>query len=72
MKYEVDATYENGVLVLAHPVPLVPRQAVKVTIETESPKSATEAGYGILDWKGDPDIVRLAALDPSKGFEESP
>ncbi len=51
MSLTVDATYENGTLKLAHPLPLKPNEPVRVTVETQT--SPLLQAYGILGWKGD-------------------
>lgn len=39
MTHVVDATYENGMLKLAHPLPLKDHQKVRVTVESSFPGS---------------------------------
>jgi predicted DNA-binding antitoxin AbrB/MazE fold protein len=56
MTHTVDATYENGTLKLAHPLPLKPNEAVRVTVETQV--SPLLQAYGILGWKGDHDSLQ--------------
>jgi predicted DNA-binding antitoxin AbrB/MazE fold protein len=46
----VEATYENGTLILAHPLPLKDREQVRVTIQPRA--SWTEATFGLIGWKG--------------------
>ena len=46
----VEATYENGTLKLAQPLPLKEREQVRVTIEPKT--SWADATYGIVGWKG--------------------
>lgn len=62
MSLTVDATYENGTLRLAHPLPLKPHELVRVTVEARSP-SIVEA-YGIMGWTGDHETLRKIAEDP--------
>jgi predicted DNA-binding antitoxin AbrB/MazE fold protein len=56
MTITVDATYENGVLKPAKPLPLKEHEQVKIFIET--PADGQKAGdvvqrsYGIIGWKG--------------------
>jgi predicted DNA-binding antitoxin AbrB/MazE fold protein len=46
----VEATYENGALKVAEPLPLKEHAQVRVTIE---PKTTwADATYGMLGWKG--------------------
>ena len=70
MSFEVDAVYENGVLRPEHPLPLAERQRVKVVVEEK--ESIAERMYGIIGWKGDPEVVRRIALDDEFGIAESP
>ena len=46
----VEATYENGTLRLAQPVPLKEHEQVRVTIQPKT--SWVDETYGILGWKG--------------------
>ncbi len=50
MTITVEATYENGVLKPAKPLPLDERQKVQVTVDTA--KSPLLEAYGIMGWKG--------------------
>jgi predicted DNA-binding antitoxin AbrB/MazE fold protein len=70
MPIEVDAIYENGILKLDHPLPFAERQRVKVVIRQQPPVS--QPAYGIIGWKGDPEVVRRIANDPEFGIEASP
>jgi len=56
MTHTVDATYENGTLKLAHPLPLKPHETVRVTVETQA--SPLLEAYGILGWKGDHETLQ--------------
>jgi predicted DNA-binding antitoxin AbrB/MazE fold protein len=69
MPLEVEATYENGLLKLDQPLPLAENQRVKVTIHTTV--SRAKRCYGMMGWKGDPEVLRHIALDPDLGIEES-
>jgi predicted DNA-binding antitoxin AbrB/MazE fold protein len=70
MLMEVEATYENGVLKLDKPLPLQENQRVKVTVQPGV--TTAELTYGLIGWKGDPNVVRRIALDPEFGIQESP
>lgn len=70
MAIVVDATYENGVLRPAEPLPLGEREKVRITIEPEV--NWVERTYGMLRWKGDPEILRRVAEDDEFGILESP
>jgi predicted DNA-binding antitoxin AbrB/MazE fold protein len=62
MTLTIEATYENGVLRPAGPLPLKESQKVRVTVETH-PADILQA-YGIMGWKGDSETVEHFALDP--------
>ena len=62
MTITVEATYENGVLKPAEPLPLKESQKVRVTVHTQ-PTDILQA-YGIMAWKGDAATVEHFALDP--------
>jgi predicted DNA-binding antitoxin AbrB/MazE fold protein len=70
MAIEVEAVYENGILKLDHPLPLAERQRVKVLVRQQP--TIAQKTYGIIGWKGDPEVVRRIANDPEFGIEESP
>jgi predicted DNA-binding antitoxin AbrB/MazE fold protein len=70
MSIVVEAVYENAMLKLDNPLPLQESQRVKITIEQEAPRA--QLTYGLLGWKGDPEVVRRIALDPEFGIQESP
>jgi len=50
MAIVVEATYENGVLKPAEPLPLAEHEKVRVTVEPEV--NWVDRTYGILGWKG--------------------
>ncbi len=58
----VEATYEDGKLVVDGRLPLRDHARVKVTIEPQ--ESWVDRTYGMLEWTGDPATLRKAALDP--------
>jgi predicted DNA-binding antitoxin AbrB/MazE fold protein len=70
MSITVEATYENGVLRPAQPVPLQERQKVQITIETAL--NRVRATAGLIGWTGDPEIVRRIAEDDEFSVLESP
>ena len=70
MAIVVEATYENGVLKPAQPLPLAEHEKVEITVDTAL--SRVEATFGLLGWKGDAETVRRVALDPEFGLEECP
>jgi predicted DNA-binding antitoxin AbrB/MazE fold protein len=66
----VEATYENGVLKPAEPLPLHEHEKVRITVEQgETPLLRA---YGILGWTGDAETLERIALDPEFLAEESP
>jgi predicted DNA-binding antitoxin AbrB/MazE fold protein len=67
MTHTVEATYDNGVLRLAHPLPLTPNEKVRVTIESAvlaTVPSSIMQTRGILGWTGDHETLRRLAEDP--------
>lgn len=69
MSLEIDATYEDGVLKPDQPLPFADRQRVKITVDSSR---KLRDGFGMIDWQGDPEVVRKIALDPEYGVHESP
>jgi predicted DNA-binding antitoxin AbrB/MazE fold protein len=69
MAIVVEATYENGVLKPAEPLPLAEHEKVQITIGTGT--SPLLQAYGIMGWTGtDSDLRYLAEdveLDPQEG-----
>jgi predicted DNA-binding antitoxin AbrB/MazE fold protein len=70
MTLNFEATYENGVLKPAAPLPLKENEKVEVTVRSKSNWVAET--YGILGWKGDPEELRHLALSPEWDLEEEP
>jgi predicted DNA-binding antitoxin AbrB/MazE fold protein len=70
MSLTVEATYENGVLKPKQPLPLREQETVRVTIDTEG--SWAERTAGMLQWTGDPEVLRRIATDPEFSILESP
>ena len=50
MSLTVEATYENGMLKPAHPLPLKEHEQVRITIQQAD--SPLLRAYGIMGWKG--------------------
>jgi len=61
MALEVEATYHDGVLQPDSPLPLGENERVKVTVHSSTPIS--DRMYGMLQWTGDPEILRRIAED---------
>ncbi len=66
----VEATYENGVLKPAEPLPLSEHQKVQITVHTGESRVSSTAG--LVGWKGDAETVERVALEPDFGTEECP
>jgi predicted DNA-binding antitoxin AbrB/MazE fold protein len=70
MTLTVEAVYENGVLKPAQPLPLKEHEKVRVTIQPE--RTWAERTAGMLQWTGDPEVLRRIIEDPELGVMESP
>jgi predicted DNA-binding antitoxin AbrB/MazE fold protein len=70
MSLEIDAIYEDGVLKPDRPLPLSEHQRVKVTVASSGRR--LRDSFGIINWQGDPEVLRRIALDPECGVDESP
>lgn len=70
MTIQVEATYENGVLKLAEPLPLHEHERVRITVESEL--TWAERTAGMLRWTGDPEVLRRLAEDDEFSIMESP
>jgi predicted DNA-binding antitoxin AbrB/MazE fold protein len=62
MSLTVEATYENGMLKPAHPLPLKEHEQVRITIQQAD--SPLLRAYGIMGWAGDAATLEQIALDP--------
>ncbi len=66
MTITIEATYENGVLRPAQPLPLKEREQVQVTIHR--PSSLADQTYGMIGWSGDADpfdrLLQESGTDP--------
>jgi predicted DNA-binding antitoxin AbrB/MazE fold protein len=70
MPLTVEAVYENGVLKPSQPLPLDEHEKVEVTVQTA--RSWAERTAGMLQWTGDPAVLRRVIEDPESGILESP
>jgi len=73
MAITVEATYENGTLKLAQPLPLNEHQKVRVTIEPAL--TWAERTAGMMGWKGSAADAEYFATSPELDFpspEEEP
>jgi predicted DNA-binding antitoxin AbrB/MazE fold protein len=68
MSITIEATYENGVLKPANPLPLDDRQKVQVTINTA--KSPLLEGYGIMGFTGSAELAEYFAMDPELEYSQ--
>ena len=66
MTLTVEAIYENGVLKPAQPLPLEEHETVRITIEPQ--RSWAERTAGLLEWTGDPEVLRRIAEDDEFGI----
>ena len=74
MSITVEATYEDGVLKPAQPLPLPEHEKVRITIDDDSAwrTSRVRATAGLLGWRGDAEIIERIALDPEFGIKDAP
>ncbi len=66
MTLKAEAVYENGVLKLAAPLPLLEHQKVNLIINAEP--SWAERTAGILRWNGNAEDLRRIAEDDDFGI----
>jgi predicted DNA-binding antitoxin AbrB/MazE fold protein len=69
MPITIEAIYENGVLKPSQPLPLEEHETVRITIEPRI--SWAERTAGMLQWTGDPEVLRRIAEDDEFGLLES-
>jgi predicted DNA-binding antitoxin AbrB/MazE fold protein len=81
MAITIEATYENGVLKPAEPLPLKEHEQVRLTVESAKDSAASSPdeaerivrrSYGLLGWTGDVETLRRVAEDPEFALLESP
>ncbi len=70
MAIVVEATYEDGVLKLAQPLPLKEHEKVRVTVQPEA--NWVDETYGILGWTGDRGDLRYLAEEVELDPQEAP
>ena len=68
MTITVEATYENGVLKPAQPLPLKEHEKVKITVEPES--SPLLQAYGIMGFTGSAELAEYFAMDPEIEYSQ--
>jgi predicted DNA-binding antitoxin AbrB/MazE fold protein len=69
MPLTIEAIYENGVLKPSRPLPLKEHETVRITIEPL--RSWAECTSGLLQWTGDPKVLRMIAEDDEFGIREA-
>ena len=69
MTFTTEATYEDGVLKLAEPLPFREHEKVQVTVRPAA--NWVQETAGILGWTGSHEELRHLALDPELDPEES-
>ena len=70
MAITIEATYENGVLKPAQPLPLKEHDRVRITIEPAITLARQTAG--MVPWSGDAETLERMVRDPEFGILESP
>jgi len=70
MTITVEATYQNGVLKLAEPLPLNENEKVRITLNTGVSRARQTAG--LLRWPGDPAILERFIMDLELDPQEGP
>jgi predicted DNA-binding antitoxin AbrB/MazE fold protein len=70
MPLTVEATYENGVLKPAQPLPLKEHEKVQVTIHP--PISRARQTAGLMGWTGSAELAERFAMDPELDFPPPP
>jgi predicted DNA-binding antitoxin AbrB/MazE fold protein len=70
MALTIEATYENGVLKPAQPLPLKEQERVQITIASKT--NWVQETYGICGWKGTAEEPERFASDPELAFPPPP
>ncbi len=70
MAITIEATYENGMLKPAEPLPLKEFEKVRVTVHTE--KTLAEQTAGLMGWTGPAELADYFAMDPELDFPAPP
>jgi predicted DNA-binding antitoxin AbrB/MazE fold protein len=70
MPITIEAIYENGVLEPSQPLPLEEHETVRISIEPRI--SWAQRTAGMLQWTGDPEVLRRITEDDEFGLLESP
>ncbi len=74
MELSIEATYEDGVLKPASPLPLKEHETVRVTIvdKAERRVDRVRATAGLVAWNGDAETLERIALDAEFDWREAP
>jgi predicted DNA-binding antitoxin AbrB/MazE fold protein len=70
MAITIEATYVNGVLKPAQPLPLKENERVQVTVQTGLSRARQTAG--LVRWTGDPALLERFIMDPELDPLEGP
>jgi predicted DNA-binding antitoxin AbrB/MazE fold protein len=70
MTLTVEATYENGCLKLAQPLPLQEHEKVRVTVHSAVSRARQTAG--LMGWQGSAELAERFALDHDLDFPPFP
>jgi predicted DNA-binding antitoxin AbrB/MazE fold protein len=70
MTLTIEATYENGVLKPAQPLPF--NEHEKVTLTVQPAVSLARQTAGMVPWSGDVETPERITRDPEFGILESP
>ena len=70
MTLTIQATYENGVLRPAQPLPLREQEQVRIIIQSEL--GWAERSAGLLRWTGDVETLDRFIMDPELDPQEGP
>ena len=70
MPITVEATYENGSLKLAAPLPLKEHEKVQVTVHQHT--SPLVQAYGMMGWTGTAEDLERLAMDSEFDPQEGP
>jgi predicted DNA-binding antitoxin AbrB/MazE fold protein len=70
MTLEIEATYENGVFKLDHPLPLNEHDRVRITVRPAISRMRRAAGS--MRWSGDPEVLRHIAEDDELNGLDAP
>jgi predicted DNA-binding antitoxin AbrB/MazE fold protein len=70
MAINIEATYENGVLKPAEPLPLKEHEKVRLTVQTGTSRARQTAG--LMGWTGSAELADRFALDRELDFPPPP